>query len=370
MKIKSVRPISEKFPECDITTETENFFISTGSCEFLIHNSPAIFAGKHPDTGKFFVGTKSIFNRDPKINYTDHDIEMNHDSPGLVDKLKRALKYLSQLGIRGIVQGDFMFDSSMINKEEIDGVMHYTFKPNTIKYAIEADSDLGREIGNSVFGIVFHTSYSSLDSAPTFGVDVKKFKKVPGVWVDDAFFKDTTGVVTLTEDETKQVKDYIKTADSIKVNYKNLPLDLMNVYLNSEIRTGKFIDDAENSYNGFIGWFKQRMDKEISGRKSKIGKERVEESFKKKLAEIEQEKSNIVNLFKISKLFQQAKNIFVHKYNNAVYATKHFIDNGDGTLDVTAPEGYVAIDRDGNAVKLVDRLVFSKANFTSGRPSS
>ena len=43
---------------------------------------------------------------------------------------------------------------------------------------------------------------------------------------------------------------------------------------------------------------------------------------------------------------------------------KHFIDNGDGTLKVTSPEGYVAIDREGNAIKLVDRLEFSRANFS------
>jgi len=332
--------------------------------------APAIFVGKHPQTNKFFVGTKSVFNKEPKINYTDHDIEMNHSSPGLVDKLKRALKYLPQLGIKGILQGDFMFDSTTINKEEIDGVVHYTFKPNTIKYAVEANSDLGREIGNSVFGIVFHTSYDSLDGTPHFGVNVSNLKKVPGVWVDDAYFKESTGTVTLTPDEVKQVKDYIKTADSIKINYKNLPLDLMNIYLNTEIRTGAFIEDPQASYTNFITWFKNRMEKEISSRKSKIGKERVSESFKKKLAEVEQERENIINLFKVSKLLQQAKNIFVHKYNNAVYATKHFYDNGDGTLSVAAPEGYVAIDRDGNAVKLVDRLTFSRANFNTGKPTS
>jgi len=57
--------------------------------------APAIFAGKHPDTGKFFVGTKSIFNKEPKINYNDQDVEVNHGhAPGLADKLKKALKYL------------------------------------------------------------------------------------------------------------------------------------------------------------------------------------------------------------------------------------------------------------------------------------
>jgi hypothetical protein len=34
-------------------------------------------------------------------------------------------------------------------------------------------------------------------------------------------------------------------------------------------------------------------------------------------------------------------------------------------LKVTAPEGFVAIDKIGNAVKLVDRLEFSQANFNA-----
>ena len=333
--------------------------------------APAIFAGKHPDTGKFFVGTKSIFNREPKINYTDNDIEMNHGhAPGLADKLKKALKYLPKLGIKGILQGDFMFDTSMVGKETIDGVPHYTFKPNTIKYAVETDSKLGQEIANSVFGIVFHTGYNDLDSPPQYGINVKGLKKVPGVWVDDAVFTDTTGTVTLTKDEAKQVKDLVKTADSIKVKYKDLPLDLMNIYVNSEIQQGKFLEDAEMSFNGFVDWFKSRMTKEIDKRKSKAGKLKVEESFKKKLAEIQQSKDNIVNVFKISRLLSQAKQIFVNKYNNATYNTKHFLDNEDGTLKVTAPEGYVAVSKAGGAVKLVDRLEFSRANFSGGQTST
>lgn len=333
--------------------------------------APAIFAGKHPDTGKFFVGTKSIFNREPKINYSDNDIEMNHGhAPGLADKLKKALKYLPKLGIKGILQGDFMFDTSMIGKETIDGVPHYTFKPNTIKYAVETDSKLGQEIANSVFGIVFHTGYTDLDSPPQYGINVKGLKKVPGIWVDDAVFTDTTGTVTLTKDEAKQVRDLVKTADSIKVKYTDLPLDLMNIYVNSEIQQGKFLEDAEMSFNGFVDWVKSRMAKEIEKRKSKAGKLKVEESFKKKLAEVEQSKNNIVNIFKISRLLSQAKQIFVNKYNNATYNTKHFLDNEDGTLKVTAPEGYVAVSKAGGAVKLVDRLEFSRANFSGGQTST
>ena len=333
--------------------------------------APAIFAGKHPETGKFFVGTKSIFNKEPKINYTDADVEMNHGhAPGLADKLKKALKYLPKLGIKGILQGDFMFDSSSLQPMMEGGVKYLTFKPNTIRYAVEADSEFGKEIGNSVFGIVFHTGYADLNSPPQYNISVKNLNKVPGVWVDDAVFTDTTGTVTLDVDEAKQIKDMIKTADKIKVNYKDLPSDLLNIYTNSEIQRGKFLEDAEASFRGFLDWFSNRKDKQVAKLKSQAGKQRATEAFNKKLAEIKAQENDIVNLFKVSRLLSQAKQIFVNKYNNAVYNTKHFLDNEDGTLKVTAPEGYVAVSRAGDAVKLVDRLEFSRANFSGGQSST
>ena len=40
--------------------------------------APAIVCGVNPENGKFFVGTKSVFNKTPKINYTTSDIRRNH----------------------------------------------------------------------------------------------------------------------------------------------------------------------------------------------------------------------------------------------------------------------------------------------------
>ena len=72
--------------------------------------APAIFCGTNPENGKFFVGTKSIFNATPKINYTNADITRNHGG-ALADKLKVALKYFPSLGIKGVLQGDLLFTS-------------------------------------------------------------------------------------------------------------------------------------------------------------------------------------------------------------------------------------------------------------------
>ena len=326
--------------------------------------APAIFTGINPDNGKFFVGTKSVFNIEPKINYTKEDIERNHgQAPGLAKKLLEALEYFPTLGIKNILQGDFMFDKQSLKTQSIDGKKHYVFKPNTITYAVDADSELGKRIARSKIGIVFHTTYKDLQSGASFGADVSGLRENPNVWYDDAFFKDTTGTVLLTNDEAKQVLNKIKQADSIKVNYDELPSALLNVYVNSEIKTNRFLENPEKSYESFVEWAQGKINKKIEKLKSVKGKERATLAGQQQRANIEFRKQDIINLFKVSKLFADAKMIFVNKYNSAIYTTKHFVDDGKGGLKVTAPEGYVAVDRIGNGVKLVDRLEFSRANF-------
>lgn len=328
--------------------------------------APAIFAGINPDNGKFFVGTKSIFNKDPKINYTLEDIKQNHGhAPGLVDKLNKALYYLPSLGIKKILQGDFMFDDGMLEVIDIDGEPHYRFKPNTIIYAVPVNSKLGQQIGNAKFGIVFHTTYNDLKSGASFGADVSRLKRRSDVWFDDAFFKNDTGTVTLTDDDEERVITLVTQADAVNrnINYEDIPLAKMNIYLNSEIRGGVFADDAQGSYQGFVEWNQNRLTKRINKLKSEKGKQRAMATGTAELEAIERSKNDILNVFRLSRLLFEAKNVFIEKYNNAVYATKHFVDDGSGDLKVTNPEGYVAVDFAGNGVKFVDRLEFSRANF-------
>ena len=326
--------------------------------------APAVFAGINPDNGKFFVATKSVFNKDPKINYTMDDIEMNHgQAPGLAVKLRFALKYLPTLGIKNILQGDFMFDDSMVKSTTIDGKPHLQFRPNTITYAVESDSDIGREVAAAKIGIVFHTTYDSLSSGASFGADVSGLKRNPNVWFDDAFFKDTTGIVKLTLSEVKEVQSLIKKADSIEINYDNLPSSLLNIYLNQEIKSGQFVNNPAVSFKAFQKWYEVRVDKKIAKLKSDRGIEKATLAKQDQMTQFNDRRQDILNLFIVSKLLSDAKLIFVKKYNNAIYNTKHFVDDGKGGLRVTAPEGYVAVDRIGNGVKFVDRVEFSRANF-------
>ena len=328
--------------------------------------APAMFAGINPENGKFFVGTKSIFNKVPKINYTEEDILKNHGhAPGLVDKLTKGLKYLPSLGIKKILQGDFMFDDEMLDVIDIEGEPHYRFKPNTIVYAAPVKSDLGKQIGQSKFGIVFHTTYDSLNDGASFGADISGLKQVPGIWFDDAFFTDDTGTVTLTDSEEKTIIKLVGESDSVneKIDYNDIPSALLNIYINSEIKAGQFLKNPEKSFSGFISWYSKRADKKVNKLKTDKGRQRATQAANEALQSINTKKEDILNLFRVSRLLFEAKNIFIEKYNNAVYNTKHFVDDGSGDLVATNPEGYVAVDHAGNGIKFVDRLEFSRANF-------
>ena len=153
--------------------------------------APAVVIGRDPD-GKFFVGSKSVFNADPKLNYSVKDIKVNHAAaPGLVDKLVQTFVHFKDANINGVYQGDFLFDDEIKNVTTIDGVEHVTFKPNTIVYAVPTESEEGQDILNSSIGVVFHTEYDVQKdeegklrfSTKKFGVDVSTLDPGPRVYV-------------------------------------------------------------------------------------------------------------------------------------------------------------------------------------------
>ena len=85
-----------------------------GSVSVKWDGAPAIFAGIDPRNGNFFVAKKGIFNKSPKVYYTAKDVDAD-TSGDLAIKLKAALKYLPELGITGVIQGEFLFDKPDLN---------------------------------------------------------------------------------------------------------------------------------------------------------------------------------------------------------------------------------------------------------------
>jgi hypothetical protein len=338
--------------------------------------APSLICGFHPETNKFFVSTKSIANVTPKVNFTDEDIEKNHGhAPGLTKKLKIALKYLpSVINPGAIYQGDFLYDKDDLFSQNINGEELITFKPNTITYAVDKNSLLGKKVLRSNMGIIFHTKYTG----PTLqnlmrssNVDISEFNVSSNVLVDDAKFKDVSGTATFTKQETQEMSELVDRCVSVEKKIKwdsvlDQVYEFMNTFINSLIRTGKFVEDPVTEYDNFIEWLTNKSESSVEKMKTEKGKQKKRESFNEFLQKVEATKLSIINLFLLTKYLEQAKQLIIKKYNAAI-KTKQFITNEDGTLQATAPEGYVAVDNSENMVKFVSRLDFSAANFAKSK---
>jgi len=97
----------------------------TAHLSLKIDGAPAVVFGTHPENGKFFVGTKSVFNKKKDmICYSVEDVfkkydRQTHDS--LIRVLVNCLLYLPK--IDGIIQADFI---------GVGGSNIY--RPNTLEY--------------------------------------------------------------------------------------------------------------------------------------------------------------------------------------------------------------------------------------------
>ena len=338
--------------------------------------APAVICGVNPENGKFFVGSKSVFNVTPKINYTPADIRKNHTG-GLADKLQVALRELRKLNIKGVVQGDFLYTPDEIKTATIRGEKVITFTPNTITYAIPSDSNLANRILKSKMGIIFHTSYTGRkmsDLKANFGVNISRFSKTPAVFFDDAGYKDTSGSSTFTELESDQYDALLRMAmGSISkskgvLNLMKRQTNLLSVgarlkiFFNDFIRKGQTIAGVKKLQTQFRTYYSKVLNDEINKRKTKSAKDRFTAQKEEGLKFIDKYEDQIYFAIASYVTLQRTKNYLVNKMNK-IKSIGTFIQKGNG-FEVTNPEGYVAVDRLGNAVKLVDRLEFSTANFT------
>jgi len=341
--------------------------------------APAIFAGTNPENGKFFVGTKSVFNKDAKLNYTEEDIDNNHASEGLNNKLKMALRYLPKLGIKGILQGDMMFSKGDIDTKIIDGEEYIVFQPNTIVYAVPSDSKLAKTMMAAHVGVVFHTSYTGKtmsDMKASFNIDIGNLSTTKDVWFRDASFTDASGTATFTETETKILSSKLteagRTFRSInsmvlnRISSVDSILTFIKTFNNTKIRQGQKITNTRAHTVELIKWIEEKLNKEVqSAKRDDTKKKRIAEKnemmrfFRGSAGELQK-------IFELMNLLVDCKLLIVRKLET-IRSIGTFIRTDDG-YRITAPEGFVAVDRlKGNAVKLVDRLEFSQANFNAAK---
>ena len=341
--------------------------------------APAIFAGVNPENGKFFVGTKGVFNVNPKLNYTDEDIDKNHPTEGLNQKLKVALRYLPKLGIKGVLQGDMMFTKGDIKKQVISGESYITFQPNTIVYAVPSDIKLARSMLDAQIGVVFHTSYTGKkmqDMKASFNVDLGGLTNTKDVWFRDASFVDTSGSATFTEEETKQLTTILSLAGRTFQSISSMTLnriasnEIIKTYIktfnNAKVREGKKISNTNQHTLELIRWVEAKLNKDIADVKKEETKRKRIAAKTELMRFFRQNAAQLRSIFDLQNLLVDAKLMIVRKLET-VKSIGTFVKTDDG-FRITAPEGFVAVDRlKGNAVKLVDRLEFSQANFNAAK---
>ncbi len=338
--------------------------------------APAVVCGTHPQTGKFFVGTKSVFAKNAKINYTKSDIAKNHGTDELGQKLLKCLVHLKKLSIGGVVQGDLLFTDEDLTRRNFNNVPHITFTPNTITYAVPEDTDLGKQIDRAKVGIIFHTTYNGdnlEDMSASGGADVESFGSSPDVFFDNATYKDVSGSAKFTANETKTFMNGIEKLEGL---LQNVPRDLQSqlgrnkdfvpmfqMYINAMVKQGQLPSNVNQFLQGFEKFYSDRMQQQISGLKAQKALALRQDKMKQMPNFLRQAKKPLQAMLTFYKAVQQLKGFVLKKMNQAM-AIGSFQQTEKG-LEVTDPEGFVAVDKTGNAVKLVDRLGFSRRNLTA-----
>ena len=340
--------------------------------------APAVFCGINPENGKFFVGTKGVFNANPKLNYTDEDIDKNHSGEGLNAKLKVALRYLPKLGIKGVLQGDMMFAKGDIKKQTIEGQSYITFQPNTIVYAVPSDAKLARMMLDAQMGIVFHTSYTGktiADMKASFNIDIGHLTTTKDVWFRDASFTDASGTATFTAEETATITSTLSQAGRTFQSINSLNLNRISAsetimtyiktFNNTKVRAGQAIRDTRAHTFELTRWVEAKLNKDISdAKKADTKKKRVKEKTEI-MRFFNNAAKDLKAIFDLMNLLVNAKNMIVKKLQQMKQVTGTFLRTDDG-FKITNPEGFVAVDRlKGNAVKLIDRLEFAHDNFNA-----
>ena len=339
--------------------------------------APAIFAGINPENDKFFVGTKGVFNVNPKVNYTNADIDANHSSAGLNAKLKVALKYLPKLGITDVLQGDMLFTKEDLKTEKIDGKSYTTFQPNTILYAVPTDSSA--KITKAKMGIVWHTTYTGKkleDMKASFGASVSSLTKTSDVWFSDANYEDKSGTVNFNKSETDNITSVLskagRTFQTLDSGFmKNLLskkdiLLLIKTYSNVKVRAGEEITNTSKHVDDIIEYVNVKIQKDVDKVRTQSSKDKKTKYKEEIMKYLLVNKSQLKKIFDMQNLLIQSKTLIIRKLEKAKGAMGTFIRTDNG-FRVTAPEGFVAIDNSGKAVKLVDRLEFSRANFNAAK---
>ena len=337
--------------------------------------APAIVCGRDPVNQRFFVGTKSVFNKvNPKVCYDDTDIDRYYQAEILRRKLKTCLKYLSQTGIVGVFQGDLLFTEEDKKFAKIGGKQVVTFQPNAITYAVPVDSLKGISVMEAKLGIILHTLYigeTLQDMKAVFNPNWQ-FHTIhtdENIFIANANFADEAGVSRFNVQQSAKFTALINRATgSLKRSSEFLNIIhaygeskfimaiLFKKFFNDRIRKGQGIVDTKRVASDFAQFYSTRMDEEIDTKKTEKTKSKYNEMKRNGLAFIAKYETEIYFTVASYISIRSAKKMVISQLNK-VKEIQTFVDGV-----ASQPEGYV-VSYSGTALKFVDDD-FRKANIT------
>ena len=350
---------------------------SSGYMQTKWDGAPAVICGEHPYTGRFFVGTKSVFNKEnPKICFFDDDVDTFYDGD-LAVKLKASLKYFKELGISGVVQGDLMFTAKDKKYETVEGEDLVTFRPNTITYGSPVDSDMGKAISKAEIGVVFHTHYVGDDLATMnakAGADVSSDIQgcvvinndtpMADVSVPTQTLKKFEGNLLIIEKMCRtsgKFLDHLVDNMGTTGNAKYHVASYLKQFFNAEIKESRRINDPKVALKSLGAFYHEKMNKEVSKMRSVQKQAERRKQLYDGLTYLEENEKEFHAMFALYRKIQENKQIVIDALDN-LESFKTFVQTEQG-YKVTAPEGYV-LHHNGDMIKLVNRIEFSFINFT------
>ena len=348
---------------------------SSGFMQTKWDGAPSVICGTDPQTGMFFVGTKSVFAKtNPKLCYSEEQIDGWYEGD-LAEKLKFSLRYFSKLGIEGVVQGDLLFTSD-IKRETINGEQLYTFRPNTITYGIPIDHPIGRAAGRAKIGVVFHTHYTGdvvADMQARAGADVSGSDEALVVKNDTPMHRVGFSKQEMSKFDNYIIKiermcricgdflDELVTQTGTTGDAKFHIASYLKQFFNSEIKNARSIGNIDEAMYDMLNFYGEKMDKELAKIKTVANRT-------KKCALVYNSQNYVVdNVYKFKSMLalykelQAVKQMVIDKLDH-LEEFRTFVQTEKG-YKVTTPEGYV-LHKDGSMIKFVNRLEFAYNNFT------
>jgi hypothetical protein len=301
--------------------------------------TPAIMFGVNPETNKFAVGTKR-FTKTPAHSVEEIN-EIYDYSPELKTMLTDLFNAFSPHIKKGLYMGDLMWRPGQlkINKDVIE------FKPNTLRYCAPLNSELGKKIKGTKYGLVIHTKLSGTilkRLSKSNDIDMNVFKNVKNVWVGDANISSYKNDqqqkdITNLKKEIAELKKYDETISELK-----LPLTkLSHIFMKLNFDNYSIQKKYDMMYDYFIDSYN-----------SEKGKEKIKTIFS-------ENKEKIIRFLQLNDKIIIIKHKIIDLLNESHLLSTTALINGK--YESNSGEGFVAL-HEGDFIKLVNRTEFSKIN--------